>query len=180
MIKFVSPWIRTAADRARIQVILKSKLVIIWLKLVKTKTGVLSLVAIFGLFLAPFAYGGDDLQRTTLHVAQMRCSSCLRVFDGELRKVSGITGMTARFSERAVVVDHEEEIAAEEIAARITGLGYPATVLSSQVISRKEASRFQRAGFGAGAGRCNPGGASPVAESWKELRRRLFKRGGER
>ncbi|MDF1577912.1 MAG: heavy metal-associated domain-containing protein [Desulfobulbales bacterium] len=145
------------------------------LRMITTKTGVASLAVVFVLLLATLAYGGT-LQRTTLHVAQMRCSSCLRVFDAELRKVPGIAGMTARFSERLVVVDHDDKVSSVAIAETISELGYPATVVASREISRDEAHRFQRAGFGGGAGWCNPGGASPVAESWKELRRRLFRR----
>ncbi len=146
----------------------------------RTKTGVAPLVVVLGLLLTAALAHGSDLKRTTLHVAQMRCSSCLRVFDGELRKIPGIAGMTARFRERLVFVDHEEKISSEEIAATISDLGYPATVVASREISRDEAHRFQQAGFGGGAGWCNPGGASPVAESWKELRRRLLRRGRER
>jgi copper chaperone CopZ len=109
-----------------------------------------------------------------MQVEQMRCSSWLRVIDAELRKVPGIIGMTAKFREELVIVDHEEAIGAKAIADIITGLGYPTNVVSSQEVSGEEANRFQRAGFGVGAGCCNPGGASPVAEAWKEIRRRLF------
>lgn len=166
--------LRSAVYCAGKELILKrSKSVMNWFKMIKIKAGAIFLILFFGMFLAPLAYG-HDLIRTTLHVAQMRCSSCLRVFDGELRKVPAIVGMTARFSERLVVVDHKKEISSEEIADTISRLGYPATVLSSRGISKDEVSRFQRAGFAAGAGWCNLGGASPVAESWKELRRRLF------
>jgi copper chaperone CopZ len=147
---------------------------------IKIKTGVLFLILFFGLLPASSAQDNNDLIRTTLHVARMRCSSCLRVFDAELRKISGITGMQARFNERIVIVDHEEKISSREIANKISKLGYPATVLSNRGISRKEASSFQRAGFGAGGAWCNPGGASPVAESWRELRRRLFTKSGGR
>ncbi|MCK4838787.1 MAG: heavy-metal-associated domain-containing protein [Desulfobulbaceae bacterium] len=143
---------------------------------IKTKITVLSLVLMLGLFVASLAQG-SEFRRTTVQVAQMRCSSCLRVIDAELRKVPGIVGMTARFSQEQVVVDHEEAVAAKEITAIISGLGYPTTVVSSREITGKEAKRFKRAGFGAGAGCCNPGGASPVAESWKEFRRRLFRKG---
>ena len=98
------------------------------------------------------------------------------VIDAELRKVPGIAGMTASFREELVMVDHEEAVAAKAIADIITELGYPTVVVSSLEITEKETNRFQRAGFGSGPGGCNPGGASPVAESWKELRRRLFRK----
>ena len=143
---------------------------------IKTKITVLSLAVMLALFVASLAYG-SEYRRTTLQVEQMRCSSCLRVIDAELRKVPGIVGMTARFSQGQVVVDHEKAVAAKTITAVITGLGYPTTVVSSLEIARREVNRFKRAGFGVGAGCCNPGGASPVAESWKEIRRRLFRKG---
>jgi copper chaperone CopZ len=146
---------------------------------IKTKIGAVSLVVMLGLLVASLAHG-SEFRRTTIQVAQMRCSSCLRVIDAELRKVPGIVGMTAKFREELVIVDHETGVAGKEIADIITGFGYPTTVLSSLVISGDEVSRFQRAGFGAGVGGCNPGGASPVAESWKELRRRLFRKGSGR
>lgn len=142
---------------------------------IKMKIPVISLVAICWLFAASLAYG-SDLKRTTLQVEQMRCSSCLRVIDGELRKVAGVVGMTAIFNKEQVVVDHEEAVLVEGIADIITGLGYPTTVVSSLAITGAEAHRFQRAGFGTGTGGCNPGGSSTVAEAWREIRRRLFQK----
>lgn len=142
---------------------------------IKTKIPAVLLMMICWLFAASLAYG-SDLKRTTVQVEQMRCSSCLRVIDGELRKVPGVVGMTAIFKKRQVIVDHEEAVAAKGIADIITGLGYPTTVVESQSITGAEAHRFQRAGFGAGAGCCNPGGTSTVAEAWKEIRRRLFRK----
>jgi copper chaperone CopZ len=141
--------------------------------MIKTKIGAVSLVVMFGLFVASVAYG-SEFKRTVMLVEQMRCSSWLRVIDAELRKVPGIIGMTAKFREELVIVDHEEAIGAKAIADIITGLGYPTKVVSSREVSGEEVNRFQRPGFGVGAGCCNPGGASPVAEAWKEIRRRLF------
>jgi copper chaperone CopZ len=121
-----------------------------------------------------FSFGGD-IRRTTMKAERMRCSSSLRVIDAELRKVPGVMGMAANFGEGLILVDHEPRVSAEEIAAVISGVGYPAAVVSGQEISSSEANRFQRAGFGVGAECCNPGGASPVAESWKELKRLIFR-----
>ena len=83
--------------------------------------------------------------------------------------------MTAEFRKGLVVVDHEVEVSTEEIGGMITGLGYPATVVSSEALPEGSLRRFERAGFGSGSGCCNPGGTNPIAESWRELRRRLFK-----
>jgi copper chaperone CopZ len=136
----------------------------------------LGVLLLCGVFVAVGLANENGLRRTTLRVAEMRCSSCLRVIDAELRRIPGLVGMTGTFSPAQVVVDHEAAVAAEEIAAIITGVGYQATIVASQPIREEQAHRFQRAGFGAGAGCCNPGGASPVAESWKELRRRFLPR----
>ena len=140
---------------------------------------IFSLIMLLGLFVVSSAHG-SELKRTITKVEQMICSSCLRVIDAELRKVPGIMGMTARFRAGLVAVDHEKDVASNEIAGIITDLGYPATVVSSQEITDKEVNLFQRSGFGRGAGCCNPGGTSPIAESWKELKRRLLKRGENR
>lgn len=146
---------------------------------INTKINAFSLVILLVLFAASFVHG-SELRRTTLRAEQMRCSSCLRVIDAELRKVPGIVGMTSTFREAHVIVDHGSEVPAEKIADVISGLGYPATVVSGRKITEREANRFRRAGFGGGAGYCNPGGSSPVAESWKELRRRIFRKRRQR
>ena len=121
---------------------------------------------------------GDEFRRTVMQVSGMRCGSCLRVIDSELHKLPGVAGMTASFRERLVTVDHEIALSTEEISDVIAGLGYTATVVSSELLAAEEVKPFQRAGFGTGSGCCNPGGTNPVAESWKELRRRIFRKGG--
>ena len=135
-----------------------------------------SLMALLLLF-ASLAYG-SEFRRTVMQVSSMQCGSCLRVIDAELRKVPGIAGMSAEFSKGLVVVDHEAAVSKEEIGGVITGLGYPATVVSSEALPEEALRRFERAGFGSGSGCCNPGGTNPIAESWRELRRRLFKQRG--
>ena len=119
-----------------------------------------------------------EFRRTSLHVSNMQCGSCLRVIDSELRKVPGISGMTARFRQGLVIVDHEIDVTPQEISRVIVDLGYPVEVLASESVDQGSVKRFKRAGFGSGPGCCNPGGQSPVAESWRELRRRFFDRKG--
>lgn len=142
----------------------------IWTKI----SAVLLVVTLTVIGAVSFSFGGDS-RRTTLKAERMRCSSSLRVIDAELRKVPGVIGMAADFGEGLILVDHEPGVSAGEIAAVIAGVGYPAAVVSDQEIPSSETNHFQRAGFGVGAGCCTPGGASPVAESWRELKRLIFR-----
>lgn len=131
------------------------------------------------LLLAVSLAHGADFRRTVTKVSGMQCASCLRVIDAELRKVSGVSGMTAVFRENLVTVDHEQKVTPAEITKVINDLGYQVTVVSSQGIPEDKAVSFQKPGFGCGSGcSSNPGGSSPVADSWNELRRRIFKRRG--
>ncbi len=129
------------------------------------------------LLFVSMAYGAEFM-RTVTRVSGMQCASCLRVIDAELRKVPGVSGMTAVFRKSLVTVDHEKEVTPVEIAGVIKNLGYQVTVVSSQDIAKDKAVRFQKPGFGCGSGCSNPGGSSPVADSWRELRRRFFKKRG--
>jgi copper chaperone CopZ len=114
--------------------------------------------------------------RTTLAVDKLPCGAILRVIDAELRKIPGILGETANLAAGRVTVDHELTITPVEVAAAVTASGYPARVAEVQVIDRREASFFSReSGFGSGPGCCNLGGANPVADSWRELRRRFMR-----
>lgn len=116
----------------------------------------------------------EQVTRTTLAVERITCGACLRVIDAELRKVPGILGMTADLPTRRVTVDHDPEVTPAEVAAAITGAGYPAQVVESQNLPRNAAKLFQRGpGFGSGPGCCNPGGTNPVADAWRELCRRF-------
>lgn len=116
----------------------------------------------------------EQVSRTTLAVDRITCGACLRVIDAELRKVPGILGMTADLPTRRVTVDHDREVTPGEVAAAITAAGYPARVVDSLRVPRREAKLFQRgSGFCSGPGGCNPGGTNPVADAWRELRRRF-------
>jgi len=132
---------------------------------------------LLAMFFASVAHG-EELLRTEMLVDKLVCGSCLRVIKSELMKRPGVIGMTAVFRDRRVTVDHEQAVSAEEVAALISRLGYPATIVSSGGIAKSEAKVFQRrAGFGTGPGCCNIGDANPVADSWREMRRRLFRSG---
>lgn len=116
--------------------------------------------------------------RTTLQVEKLTCGACLRVIDAELRQIPGILGVTADLAAGQVAVDHDLEVTPAEVADTVTACGYPARVIEIQALPRSEARLFRRgAGFGSGPGNCNPGGSSPVADSWRELRRRFMRQG---
>jgi copper chaperone CopZ len=115
--------------------------------------------------------------RTTLAVEKLTCGACLRVIDAELRKVPGVLGMAADLAAGQVAVDHALAVTPAEVAAMITSCGYPARVLEIRTLPRTASRLFRRGpGFGTGPGCCNPGGVNPVADSWRELRRRFMRR----
>jgi copper chaperone CopZ len=121
---------------------------------------------------------GARIGRTTLVVEKLTCGACFRVIDAELRKIPGILGETANLAAGRVTVDHELTLTPVEVAAAVTASGYPARVAEVQTLARRDARIFSReAGFGSGPGCCNLGGANPVADSWRELRRRFMRLG---
>ncbi len=138
--------------------------------------GALLLFLLLGLLLTSRQTGATEEQvsRTTLAVENITCGACLRVIDAELRKVPGILGMSADLPTRLVTVDHDPEVTPDEVAAAVTAAGYPARVTENLSVPRSTARLYQRGpGFGSGPGCCNPGGTNPVAEAWRELRRRF-------
>ncbi len=121
---------------------------------------------------------GARIGRTTLKVEKLSCGACLRVIDAELRKIPGILGLTADFAAGRVTVDHDLEVTPVAVAKAVTACGYPARVVEIQALPRREARLFRRdSGFGSGPGCCNLGGSNPVADSWRELRRRFMRMG---
>lgn len=140
----------------------------------KKGAGILFLMMVLALAGTTLLAAEAQVTRTTMTVERITCGACLRVIDAELRKLPGILGMTSDLPTRRVTVDHDREITPGEVAAAITGAGYPARVVESLQLTRNEARLFQRGpGFCSGPGGCNPGGTNPVADAWRELRRRF-------
>ena len=133
-------------------------------------------VLCFMILLLVRSTGAADLvARTTLKLDKFTCGACLRVIDAELRQLPGVLGMSAELPAQLVIVDHDPRLTPAEVAAKVTSAGYPAQVVKSVALPRAEARVFQREpGFGTGPGCCNPDGANPVADSWRELRRRFM------
>ena len=116
-------------------------------------------------------------QRTDLEVANLTCSSCLLRIRWEVKKLDGVVGMSGHLGQKIVRVDHAETLPAAEIAATLTNLGYPATVLATGELSANEAPAGRR---GLGPPACGPAGCTnsrpcnATAGAWRELIDRWF------
>jgi copper chaperone CopZ len=122
----------------------------------------------------------STVSRTTLQVSNLSCTSCLANIAAELRKLSETYGMTGYLSRGIVIVDHTDTLENSRIAAVISGLGYPARVLSTNEIPAQKAfsatpgtgspGQLVRSGGG-----CNSNGpCNATSASWQKLYNRYF------
>jgi copper chaperone CopZ len=121
---------------------------------------------------------GADLQRSTLQVSNLSCLSCVVQIESELKKIPGMVGVTTDLRRGIVEADHGSVPTPAQIAEVITNTGYPAQVLSTRVISAKEATSFgNKAGSFCGPGGCSsPKNCGAAGSAWKELYQRIFKK----
>lgn len=135
------------------------------------------LIIIFLVFCSANLASGQELQRTTLKVSNLFCSSCLNVIETELKKIPGMTGLTADLKTGTVAADHGSKITGQQVAKIISNLGYDAQVVAQDNINQKDAVFFSKKPFArCGTGGCNTGGSgcNATASAWKELYRRYF------
>jgi copper chaperone CopZ len=66
------------------------------------------------------------INRTTLQVSNLSCTSCLNNIAAEMSKLSDTYGMNGYLSRGIVIVDHTDALENSRIAAIISDLGYPA------------------------------------------------------
>ena len=120
------------------------------------------------------------ISRTTLQVSNLSCTSCLNNIAAELRTIPETYGMDAYLSRGVVIVDHASTYDNAKIASTISGLGYPAKVVSSNEIPAQKAfsttkdngSPNQVARSGSG---CNTKGpCNATSTSWQQLYNRYF------
>ena len=120
------------------------------------------------------------VSRTTLQVSNLSCTSCLNNIAAELKKLPETYGMNGYLSRGIVIVDHTNTLENKRIAAIISGLGYPARVVSTNEIQAQEgftansnnsaANPSGRSGVGCGVkGPCNA-----TSASWQKLYNRYF------
>ena len=120
------------------------------------------------------------ISRTTLQVSNLSCTSCLTNIAEELRKVPETYGMNAYLNRGVVIVDHASTYDNNKIASAISGLGYPARVVSTNEIPAQKtfsaapnnSSPNQVVRSGAG---CNSKGpCNATSASWQKLYQRYF------
>jgi len=120
------------------------------------------------------------ISRTTLQVSNLSCTSCLNNIAEELQKISETYGMNSYLNKGAVIVDHASTYDNNKIATAISGLGYPARIVSTNEIPAQKAfsaapnnsSPNQVVRSGAG---CNTKGpCNATSASWQKLYQRYF------
>ncbi|MFC1837220.1 heavy-metal-associated domain-containing protein [Thermodesulfobacteriota bacterium] len=125
---------------------------------------------------APPATGA--LNRTTLQVSNLSCSSCLANIAERLRNIPETYGMKGYLSRGIVIVDHADASVNKKIASAISGLGYPARVLSTNEIPAQKAFTAAPAGgsrqANAGSGCNSKGPCNATSASWQKLYKRYF------
>ncbi len=123
---------------------------------------------------------GGTVNRTTIQVGNLSCTSCLENIAAELRKMPETYGMKGYLSRGIVIVDHADTLDNITIAAAISKLGYPTRVLALNEVpvhkayctnpGRRSSGRVTVSSFG-----CNSNGAcNATAASWKKLYNRYF------
>ena len=120
------------------------------------------------------------ISRTTLQVSNLSCTSCLTNIAQELRKVPETYGMDAYLSKGVVIVDHTTAFDSKKIASAISGLGYPARVVSTNEIpAQKVFSAASNSGspnqvVRQGSGCNSKGPCNATSASWQKLYKRYF------
>lgn len=120
------------------------------------------------------------VNRTTLQVGNLSCTSCLANIATELSKLSDTYGMNGYLSRGIVIVDHAETLENNRIAAIISDLGYPARALSTNEIPAQK-TFTAAAGSGTsgqavrqGSGCNSKGPCNATSASWQKLYNRYF------
>jgi hypothetical protein len=120
------------------------------------------------------------INRTTLQVSKLSCTSCLSNIAAELSKLTDTYGMSGYLSRGIVLVDHEDSLENSRIAAIISDLGYQARVLSSNEIPAQKAfiknanNRSINRGVRSGRGCGTKGPCNATSASWQKLYNRYF------
>jgi copper chaperone CopZ len=126
------------------------------------------------------APASGTLNRTTLQVSNLSCTSCLSNIAERLRNIPETYGMNGYLNRGIVIVDHADVSINTEIATAISGLGYPARVVATNEIPAQKAftstpgsgSRGQARSTGSGCNNKRP--CNATSASWQKLYQRYF------
>ena len=105
----------------------------------------------------------DTVKRSNFIVGNLSCTSCLANIEAELKGIPGTLGMDADLRSGRVTVDHLASVDYEQVAARISNLGYPTTVDWSATVPEQYTRRFasqSRYNSGCSSGGCGSSGGS--------------------
>jgi len=96
---------------------------------------------IVALFFA-FQAGSTTVQRSNFIVNNLACTSCLATIEAELKTVPGTLGIEADLQAGRITIDHLSTLSCEQIASRISNLGYPATIDWTATVSEQYLKKF--------------------------------------
>ena len=135
-------------------------------------------VLIVGLAVAVYSVSANaqNLQRTTLLVERLVCTSCLGLIEENLQKIPGVLGMSADLRSGTVTADHTLRISGPQIAEAVSRLGYPASLVKQEEVASNKVNKFSNSFAKCGVGGCSTGGCNATASAWKELYRKYIKK----
>jgi copper chaperone CopZ len=73
--------------------------------------------------------GGRPMKSITLSVPDMGCGGCVDKVKNALLDMDGVTSAEVSLEEKRAVVETEDGVSAEELAAAVEAAGYGATVM---------------------------------------------------
>lgn len=123
------------------------------------------------------------INRTTLQVSNLTCSSCLASIAAALQQMPETFGMKGYLSRGVIIVDHTPSLDNSRIAAAITNLGYPARIVALNDVPAPKA--FSSGGRGkrlpqntlrTGSSCNSRGPCNATVDSWQKLYQRYFSR----
>jgi copper chaperone CopZ len=125
----------------------------------------------------PQAAGTGKVSRTIMQVANLSCISCLANIEEALRTIPGTIGMTGDLTTGLVAVDHLGSLSGDQIAAAISGIGYPARIVSSpgnitgknaKAVTKSSSIASRISSYGCNRRRS----CTATASAWKQLYRK--------
>lgn len=129
----------------------------------------------------PQAARSGDATRTILQVTNLSCISCLANIEEALQSMPGTIGMIGDLAKGLVAVNHLDSLPADQIAAAISKIGYPARVVSSTGKTTKKdgttAARPSSIASRISSYNCNSRrNCNATASAWKELYHKFIAR----